>query len=357
MKKFLRELIIHEIESNGGAISFERFMEMALYTPNLGYYMRNVPVIGQKGDFFTASHAGNIFGLLLSRHIIKIWQEMGEPNDFHIIEIGPGMGYLAYDVLTALASHSTIFQSLSYHLVEMNPHFASIQKARLSTLHPRIFWWSDISAMPSLCGVCICNEIIDAFPVRLFEVKQGRIMEIYVSLNPEGNFLEILRPAEEDLINYLEFFAPWVKHFDDYRSEANLSARTWLKNLKKILDSGKILIIDYGHTSEEYYDPSRNRGTLLCYFKHQVNDCPYINIGEQDITAHVNFTAIEEWAKEAGFSVEEYTTQHRYLLSLADEQLLEKLYSENPASMAQFKTLILPQGMGESHKVMILSTF
>jgi SAM-dependent MidA family methyltransferase len=253
---------------------------------------------------------------------------MGEPNDFHIIEIGPGMGYLAYDVLTALASHSTIFQSLSYHLVEMNPHFASIQKARLSTLHPRIFWWSDISAMPSLCGVCICNEIIDAFPVRLFEVKQGRIMEIYVSLNPEGNFLEILRPAEEDLINYLEFFAPWVKHFDDYR-----------------------------HTSEEYYDPSRNRGTLLCYFKHQVNDCPYINIGEQDITAHVNFTAIEEWAKEAGFSVEEYTTQHRYLLSLADEQLLEKLYSENPASMAQFKTLILPQGMGESHKVMILSTF
>jgi SAM-dependent MidA family methyltransferase len=350
----LLRLITSEIQASGGAISFERFMEMALYTPDLGYYMRNVPVIGQSGDFFTASHVGNIFGLIISRHIIKIWQEMGEPKDFNIIEIGPGMGYLAYDILTALASHPTILQGLSYHLVEINPHFESIQKARLSKLHHSIFWWKDISLMPTLSGVCICNEIIDAFPVRLFEVRQGKIMEVYVGLNDRNEFAETLRPAEEDLLDHLETFAPWVKYLDDYRSEANLRARSWLQSLRRVLKKGNVLIIDYGYTAEEYYDPSRNHGTLLCYFNHQVNDCPYINVGEQDITAHVNFTAVEKWAKEAGFSVEDFKTQQRYLLSLVDEEMLEKLYHENPASMAQFKTLMLPQGMGESHKVMIL---
>lgn len=349
----VRDLILAEIRSRG-AISFERFMEMALYEPGMGYYLREVPVIGQQGDFFTASHVGKVFGVLLSRHIIKIWRDMGSPRDFHIVEIGPGLGHLANDILTALQD-SAVSPFLSYHLVEFNPHFVSVQRERLRNVHARLFWWKDITEVPTVSGVCICNEILDAFPVKVFEVVNSDVMEVHVGSDNSANFFEILKPAGKDLIDYLETFAPWVKHFDVYRSEANLRMRSWLQELRRMLKEGVALIVDYGYDAEEYYDYSRNRGTLLCYFKHQVNESPYVNVGEQDITAHVNFTAVSRWAQEAGFTVKRYTTQHRYLLSLVDEALLESLYRENPAYMIQFKTLMLPEGMGESHKVMILS--
>lgn len=348
----LRELILSEIRSNG-PIPFERFMELALYTPDMGYYLREVPVIGKEGDFFTASHLGSIFGLLLSRHILKVWREMGNPEDFHIVEIGPGMGYLANDILTALCD-TPLISHISYHMVELNPYFARVQRERLKHLHSRLFWARDISDVPPVCGVIICNEILDAFPVKLFEIKDGEVMEVHVGADDNGELVEVLQPAGRNLLDYLETFAPWIRHFDDYRSEANLRIKDWLKAIRKILKRGVLLLIDYGYTSEEYYDLSRNRGTLMCYFKHRAHESPYVNIGKQDITAHVNFTAVTRWAEEAGFKVLNYTTQQRYLLSLSDEELLEKLYRESPASMAQFKTLVLPQAMGGSHKVMII---
>jgi SAM-dependent MidA family methyltransferase len=353
MASNLRDLILAEIKSKK-EIPFERFMEMALYEPGMGYYLRNVPVIGQDGDFFTASHVGKVFGALLSRHIIRIWQDMGTPTDFHIVEIGPGMGHLANDILSSLQG-SPILPHLSYHLVELNPHFAAIQRERLKNINSRLFWWKDILEIPPLSGVFICNEILDAFPVRIFEVLDGDVMEVYVGADDRGEFVEILKPAQQDLIDYLDTFAPWVKLFDRYRSEANLRIKDWLSGVRRVLKQGIVLIIDYGYDAEDYYDYSRNRGTLLCYFRHRVIESPYVNVGEQDITAHVNFTAVSRWAEEAGFSVLDYTTQHRYLLSLADEELLENLYQENPAHMIHFKTLMLPEGMGESHKVMILS--
>lgn len=349
----LRKLILSEIRSNG-PIPFERFMELALYTPGIGYYLREVPVIGKDGDFFTASHLGSIFGLLLSRHILRVWHEMGAPEDFHIVEIGPGMGYLAHDILTAIRD-TPLISHLSYHMVELNPYFTAVQQERLKHLHSRLFWAKDISDIPYIRGVIICNEILDAFPVKLFEIKNGEVMEVHVDAGDNGELMEVLNPAGRNLLDYLETFAPWIRYFDDYRSEANLRIKDWLREIRKILESGILILIDYGYTSEEYYDPSRNRGTLMCYFRHRAHESPYVNIGEQDITAHVNFTAVSKWAEEAGFKVLDYTTQQRYLLSLSDEELLEKLYHENPAYMTQFKTLVLPQAMGGSHKVMILT--
>ncbi|MCX7822137.1 MAG: SAM-dependent methyltransferase [Syntrophobacterales bacterium] len=353
MENTLRELILSEIRSKG-PIPFERFMELALYAPNMGYYLREGSTIGRGGDFFTASHLGNVFGSILSRPIEEVWRRMGEPKDFHIVEIGPGMGHLAYDILTALQGNP-IESCLSYHLVELNPHLVKLQKKRLENFLSKVFWWRDIFELEHLSGVIICNEILDAFPVRLFEVRDSRILEVYVGTDRDGEFVETFYPADNELISYLEEFAPWVQHFDNYRSEACLRIRNWLRTLRGLLKGGLVLLIDYGYLSEEYYDLSRNRGTLMCYFKHTTNDVPYVHIGEQDITAHVNFTAVAKWAEEAGFKVENYTTQYRYLFSLVDEKFLERLYNHNPSSVIQFKTLILPGGMGESHKVMTLS--
>lgn len=352
MEYLLRELIVSEIRSKG-PIPFDRFMELALYTPGLGYYLREIPVIGKEGDFFTASHLGNVFGLLISRHIFEIWNSMGRPEDFHIVEIGPGMGYLAHDILNALKD-DPIISHIHYDLVEMNPHFAEIQRKRLQGFHPYLSWYKDVSEMEPIVGVIICNEILDSFPVKIFEVKEDRIMEVYVDVDGNGEFTEVLELPDRELINYIETFAPWVRYLDNYRSEANLRIKDWLKSIGKVLNRGNVIIIDYGYTSEEYYDPSRNRGTLMCYFKHKVNESPFSLVGQQDITAHVNFTAVTRWAEETGFNTLSYTSQYRYLLSLADETLLEKLYRENPTSMIQFKTLILPQGMGETHRVMVL---
>lgn len=353
MEHSLRDLIISEIRSKG-PIPFDRFMELALYTPGLGYYLREIPVIGKEGDFFTASHLGNVFGLLIGRHIFEIWNSMRRPEDFHIVEIGPGMGYLAHDILNTL-KNNPIFSCVRYDLIEMNPYFAEVQRKRLEKFLPYLSWYKDISEMEPICGVIICNEILDSFPVKIFEVKEeGRIMELHVDVDNNGEFIEILEPPNEELISYIETFAPWVRHLENYRSEANLRIKEWFKSIGKVLRQGNVIIIDYGYTSEEYYDPSRNRGTLMCYYKHRAIESPFELVGQQDITAHVNFTAVTRWAEETGFDILRYTSQYRYLLSLVDEPLLEMLYRENPASMIQFKTLILPQGMGESHRVMIL---
>jgi len=335
------------------AIPFDEFMEITLYHPEFGYYKRKDIKIGREGDFFTASHLGSVFGFLLSRQIEIFYKKLNFSGDFTVTEIGPGMGYLAKDILDAL-KESNFLGNLKYNLVEINDSLVDIQKERLYEYRDITYWYNSVNQLNPFNGVIICNEIFDAFPVRVFEIR-NKPMEVYVTLNEKGEIVEELKECRPETLRYIEEFCPSVLNLEGYRSEINLSMKSFIKSLSRILKKGFILIFDYGYKSEEYYHPSRNRGTLLCYYKHNVHDNPYINIGQQDITAHVNFSAIEKWAKEEGFIIETYDSQSKYLLSLCDEKLLERINEKN--LIQQFKRLVLPHGMGETHRVMLLKKY
>ncbi|GAB5045912.1 class I SAM-dependent methyltransferase [Thermodesulfovibrio sp. TK110] len=342
----LKEIIIEKIKKHG-PIPFDEFMEMALYFPELGYYSKNDIKIGKQGDFFTASHLGSVFGFLLSKEIKNLYKKLNCPQNFTVTEIGPGMGYLAKDLL----DESSI--NLRYNLVEINPSMRKIQRQHLNPYLDKTQWYNSIEELSPFRGVFICNEVFDALPVRVFEIYDSKeVMEIYVDFKND-ELIEIFLPCRTDTLQYIKEFAPWVLKIKGYRSEVNLKMKFLIETMSKKLENGYVLIFDYGYNSQEYYHPDRTKGTLLCYHKHTINENPYINIGKQDITAHVNFTALKKWAEESGFKCEGYFSQSEYLISLCNETVLKEIYQRN--LIQSFKRLVLPQGMGESHKVMILS--
>ncbi len=354
MKENSLQKLIKEKIKKQGPIPFDEFMNMVLYEPEVGYYMRKELKIGREGDFFTASHLGKTFGILLSEAIVKLWNKLKCPKNFSIAEIGPAMGYLAEDILEELLKRD--FPShieFNYILIEINPTLIEHQKEVLKKYNKKTTWYSSINEVKPINGIVIVNEIYDAFAVRIFEIRNHKAFEIYVALDKENNFIETLMPARKETLDYLEEFAPQVFQIEGYRSEVNLRAKDFTLQLFNLLQKGYILIFDYGFEAEEYYVPFRNRGTLMCYFRHTMNENPYLNLGQQDITCHVNYSALKKWAQEAGFTIETFTTQSKFLLSLCDERLLMKLHKEG--LIDKFKRLILPQGMGETHKVLILS--
>ncbi|WP_353683385.1 SAM-dependent methyltransferase [Thermodesulfovibrio sp. 3907-1M] len=341
----LKEIIIEKIKKHG-PIPFDEFMEMALYYPDVGYYTRADIKIGKEGDFFTASHLGSVFGFLLSKDVENIYQKLNCPQDFTVTELGPGMGYLAKDILDEVSI------PLKYNLVEINPSLRDLQQQNLKQHFDKTHWVNSIDDLDPFTGVFICNEVFDALPVRVFEIDESKeVMEVYVDFK-DDEFIETLLPCRKDTLQYIKEFAPGVLKIKGYRSEVNLKMKSLIDALSKKLQKGYLLIFDYGYNSQEYYHPDR-KGTLLCYHKHTINENPYINIGRQDITAHVNFTALKKWAEEAGFNCEGYFSQSKYLISLCNEAVLKEIYQKNLIQL--FKRVVLPQGMGESHKVIILS--
>lgn len=348
----LKEKIIEKIKSEG-LINFEIFMEMALYYPGLGYYTRDSLEIGKGGDFYTSSHLHSIFGAMLGKQIEEMWIVMNKPPLFHIVEMGTGVGYLAKDMLEYLKKRSKdgLFQCLEYIIVELNPSLKAKQQELLSEFSNKVKWLSDINELKPITGCFLSNELLDAFPVRVIEMEL-ELKEIYVS--SDGNSLfEIKMPCSSEVREYLDEFV--VKLPEGYRTEINLRAKDWLKNVSNKLLEGFVLTIDYGYTAQDYYSEDRNRGTLLCYYKHQINENPYQNIGQQDLTAHVNFSSLKKWGDEMGLKTIGFCPQGTYLVSLGIDEVIKDIYGDFPDffELAKIKGLILPQGMGESHKVMI----
>jgi SAM-dependent MidA family methyltransferase len=346
----LHQKITEEIKKRN-TIPFDEFMEMALYFPKLGYYTRNNIKIGKEGDFFTASHLGKIFGILLVRYIKTLWERLEYPQNFSITEIGPAMGYLCEDIMEELLNKENMPSNFKYNLVEINPYLKQRQQERLIQYLEWVRWYSSIEDLFNLNGVVICNEIFDAFPVRIFEVKKGKLYEIYVTIDEKGNFFEKIMPPRKETVEFINEFAQHVLELDEYRSEINLRMKEFIEKLSKSFQKGFLLVFDYGFSNEEYYHPQRKRGTLLCYHKHTINENPYINVGLQDITSHVNFSVLQKWANDYGFKLIEYMSQSRFLVSLCDETILERLKKQE--LIDKFKRLILPQGMGDTHRVMI----
>ena len=356
MKDFSNELIkiICDKVKEFGPITFKDFMEMALYHEKYGYYSGSYIPIGKKGDFITSPHTHCLYGALHGRQIEEFWETL-DRNAFTVVEMGAGAGYLAKDILSYL-SNREIFKSINYIIVEHKSETASHQRELLKSFINKISWVSRLSDLDSVKGCIISNELLDAFPVHLIQKEASGFKEIYLDFKDNGSHTEVLGNLSTlKLVEYTKALPSDLP--EGYRTEANLDIRKWVSELAGIISKGFVVTIDYGHTRKEYFHPGRNRGTLLAYMNHSVNEELYERAGEQDLTAHVNFSDLHKWGKEVGFSTLGYAPQWAFLAGLDFEETFMELsggkFDPFSPELAAVKMLLLPQGMGESHKVLV----
>ncbi|MBI5847847.1 MAG: SAM-dependent methyltransferase [Nitrospirae bacterium] len=344
-----------------GPITFESFMAMALYDPEFGYYVSRGQRIGREGDFYTSSHLHPVFGAMIGKQIREMWECIGSPEGFTIIEMGAGEGYVCKDMLDYLARLGSeeqgtgggFFQTLRYVIVERNELQRKRQQELLSIYKEKIAWISAVREAGTIRGCIFSNELLDAFPVHLLRME-GRLKEVYLSHDGTSFHEQTGELSTDDIDNY--FSDTGIAIETGYTTEVNLRIRGWLQDISAVLEKGFVFTIDYGHPAEEYYSDDRNRGTLLCYHNHEVSEDPYIHIGDQDMTSHVNFSSVRRWGEEAGLKPLGYCSQGAFFLAMGIDQEIAKL-AETSADylieLSRIKTLFLPQGMGESHKVLI----
>lgn len=341
----LPELIIRKIREQG-PISFRDFMEMALYYPGLGYYTSDRSKIGKKGDYYTSPNLTPAFGEMLGKQIEEMWRITGE-KDFTIVEMGAGTGLLSMDVIEYLKRDPEIFSRLDYRIVEKSP---ALQKEQQERLGNNVRWCRTIRELSGMNGCVFSNELVDAFPVHQV-VMQERLMEVFV--DHKDGFVEMLNPAPDELNDY--FTELGVVLPEGYRTEVNLDAVKWVQELSRIIRKGFVITIDYGYPSSELYQEYRNRGTLMCYHDHNANEDPYMHIGEQDITSHVNFSALSHRGKMNGLETCGFTDLAHFLMGLGIDEYLKKEREKNPVNywkkMLPVKTLLME--MGETFKILI----
>jgi SAM-dependent MidA family methyltransferase len=346
----LCELIHHDIELQDGWIPFSRFMELALYAPGLGYYSAGASKFGSAGDFTTAPELSPLFGRTLARQLGEI-MSVSTP---HILELGAGSGKLALDILLELERLQQLPES--YSILEVSADLRQRQQAllqqHLSHLSPRIHW---LEALPAkISGAVFGNEVLDALPVHLLHWTDGSVLERGVARS--GNEF-IWRDKQLETPALLEL-AQQINVPDHYLSEVSLAARGLVGSLSSRLDIGAMLFIDYGFGSREYYHPQRSNGTLMCHYRHHAHDDPFFLPGLQDITAHVDFTAIAESAIDHGANLLGYTSQANFLINGGIAGLISDVSPENlreylPLS-SQIQKLTSPAEMGELFKVIAL---
>lgn len=340
-----------------GPIPFEQYMGMALYEPNLGYYTKPSADIGSTADFYTSTNVHALFGAILARQVEEIWRLLDRPDPFWMIEQGPGRGLFALDFLGAARQDLPEFYGrLRYALVELDGGLRERQKKLLTAHGDRVLWVDHLRDLHGVEGVLFSNELVDAFPVHLMEFTEEGWREIYVK-EADGTLRETLGSPSSDLL--AGYFRQEVgDRWPGYRTELNLNARQWLREAGRVLGRGFLITVDYGFSAADYYSPERSTGTLLCYHRHQTHERPLEQPGEQDITSHVNFSALVQWGIEAGLEPLGFTSQSSFLLNLGIDGDIARLHESLPEkdyleTVARIRTLLMPDGMGESHKVLI----
>ncbi|MCK4535864.1 MAG: SAM-dependent methyltransferase [Desulfuromonadales bacterium] len=353
----LQAMIKAQIDSEGG-LSFAAFMKQCLYQPEHGYYMTDRERIGKSGDFFTSSSVHTLFGRLIARQLIQMDELLGAET-FQIVEQGAGEGHLALDVLDAISEERPqLYERLVYNIVERGPESRRRQAQALSA-HADLVRWCDADDWSIAAGCYLSNELVDAFPVHLLEKHQGAIQEIFVINDPAGGFTEELRePSSPALAEYFTWLG--TGPVEGNRIEANLAAPDWMRRVGQQIERGFVLTIDYGYPAEELYALHRRTGTLMCYHRHQADENPYEKVGEKDITAHVDFTALQLAGAEVGLQTLWFGEQYRFLMSLGFVEELMRLEAETVdekearALRLTLKNLIMPEGgMGETFKVLV----
>ena len=360
-KTELARVLMDRIAAHG-EITFAAFMEAALYEPGLGYYTSAGRKVGAEGDFYTSMNVHSAFGRLIAKEICRFWELLDTPADFTICEAGAGGGQLALDILDAIRElNQPLYGTLSYRLIEKEPSLREAQAAFLSSHGERLAWSSPESLAAGelrLTGCVISNELFDAMPVHVVEMTGEGLKELFVGADGDG-FLERLRPpSTPELAAYLERFQ--VSLQPGQRGEVNLAAPAWIAQASGALERGFVLTIDYGYLAEELYAPQRRDGTLLCYHKHTTGENPYVLVGEQDITTHINFSSLMASGEDAGLATVWYGEQYRFLLGAGLMEELIRLEAQATSEKERLKhrlalkKLMLPEGgMGDTFKVLI----
>jgi SAM-dependent MidA family methyltransferase len=334
--------------SPSGQLPFAQVMELALYHPEHGYYGAGPRKIGRQGDFFTSVSVGPLFGKLLAMRALQEWRALGEPEDFTIIEQGAHDGQLAEDVLLALGPHP-----VRYLIVEPNPKYRAAQAGRLGD---RVQWVESLAALGNGPGhgFFLCNELPDAFPVHLVRWNGGRWEELFVEMDGTEAFRLI--PGDCSCTD----LEAEVKHLPHdlgigHTLEINLAMLDWIRDVARAAFSGTIFIADYGLDAEEFLADSRATGTIRRYQQHQMDGQVLANLGDCDLTTHINFTRLIEEAQRQGLIQREYDLQGRVLGRMATSWI-QSLEGSPPdaATLRQFNSLTHPALMGRSFRCLIL---
>lgn len=346
----LLALIEDEIRQHG-PISFARYMELALYAPGLGYYSAGSQKFGQAGDFVTAPEISSFFSRCLARQCQQVLANLKQGD---LLELGAGSGVMAADILQELEATQTLPEH--YYILEVSADLKQRQqqllKEKIPQLFDRIIWLDSLTNF-HMQGVIIANEVLDAMPIHKFKIDKG-IKEYYVAIK-NNELVWQLDQADPFLEKKIKSLG--IELTEGYESEINLMLNAWITSLSDTLKQGLILLVDYGFMREEFYHPDRDRGTLMCHYRHHAHDDPLFLPGLQDITAHVDFTAVADAAEACALSVSGYTNQANFLLNCGLSELVQM--SEDPSEQLrlsqQLKTLLMPSEMGEIFKAMALT--
>ena len=352
--------------SSQGRITFAEYMEMALYMPGLGYYTSPGEKIGGEGDYYTSPELHPLFGEMIGRQLAQIADASalgGSVSSLAIVEMGAGKGLLCHDILNyTRREHPKFFQRLTYLIIEKSHTMIEQQKERLAPYiqEDKVRWVSglDNATFPhGIVGFVLSNELLDSFPTHRLVKKEGQLQEIYVTMR-DGRFLEVLDvPSCPDLVKYFERLD--IVLDEGQQVEVNLKALDWMRQVGRTLKKGVVITVDYGYPAAELYSPHRKSGTFLCYYKHRVSEDPYVRVGWQDMTAHVDFTSLARTGQEVGLEVTGFTNLEYFLIGLGITQEIENRLEQQTdrqsreQQLSAMKHLLAPNGLGRVFKILI----
>ena len=341
--RFVRETI-----GSRGPVTFAWFMEQALYHPVHGYYSSGRCVIGRSGDYFTNVSVGPFFGRLMAAQFSEMWETLGRPAQFTIVEQGAHGGEFAGDVFAAArAHHPEFFAAAGYRIVEPFPFLRKRQLAALAAFGVKVTWHDSLADLPAFCGIHFSNELIDALPVHLVRWSGTEWMERHVDAQGTGFvWVDLPSPDDSAIAKRLDSVATSQLPVG-YETEVNLAATEWIAGVATKLHDGFVVAVDYGWPCDEFYHASRATGTLRCYSQHRVVPSPLEQIGEVDITAHVEWTSLAEAAEQSGLTVLGFTDQHHFITALLAGPLRdESAVATSAATARQLQTLLHPHHLG-----------
>lgn len=349
----LRQHLIADIERAGGWLSFADFMSGLLYAPGLGYYTAGARKFGAAGDFVTAPELSGLFGQSLATQVAEC---MAASAPF-LLEVGAGSGRLAADLLAELARLDAL--PARYAILDVSADLRARQRETLAAavpgLLPRVEW---LDTLPEhFSGVVVANELLDAMPAHVVAWREDGIWERGVQMAADGGFVWGERPAGGALLAAAEEIGRQCTLPPGYESEISLATRAWMAEWGRRLDKGALLLIDYGFPRREFYHPQRARGTLMCHYRHHAHPDPFFWPGLQDVTVHVDFTAVVAAGDAAGLDLLGYTSQGQFLLNCG---ILDRLGALEPGTpdyiraTSALNQLVMPHEMGELFKVMAL---
>jgi SAM-dependent MidA family methyltransferase len=346
-----------------GPLTFARFMELALYDEEYGYYMTGgglsrttSPIGGEGGDFFTAPCLSPVLAKCLVRQLAEIDERLGHPPVFHLVEMGPGEGTLLRDMLQECQEQQAPFlPRLACILVERSSAFRRRQQETLAAWKEqggRIRWVDDLQAISdgSLTGTLLSNELVDAFPVHRVRMGEDGLQELYVTSHDHALQERWGEPSTPELSSFLSDLG--VELPCGFTTEISLEAVKWIKQVARLLDRGVVITIDYGHTAQDYFAPERKNGTLMGYYRHTVSTNPYARVGEQDLTAHVNFSSLATTGERVGLTTTGFTNLQHFLMSIGIDELVRGCDQESTVVQATAQ-LLRPHGMGTTFKILV----